>query len=171
MPPQTRSVRCMSMNFITIISCIVLIFFTGCASSFPAPNSLSEPDSKIISLLETGNYNEAMRQLPAEMKAWAEYTKDTGNSQEGAAGFIYPTTIGRIAATGDSDWGKIIDDPDIPYEYKTELIYEILETRLGKGAAWSPWHTDVVIVPRTNTIDSWEVVNQLLKQVISEQGN
>ncbi len=103
------------------------------------------------------------------MAEWAEYTRRTGSTSEGATGLLYSNTMGCIAGKGDADWGRILDDPDIPYRYKAELIFEICETRLGKGSAWSPWHTPVVIIPRNDNVDRWKDVNDLLKDVLRHQ--
>ncbi|MEM7168062.1 MAG: hypothetical protein AAF581_21610, partial [Planctomycetota bacterium] len=55
--------------------CSSLLFATaatGCTSS--PQGAVGEPSSSIRSLCEAGHYHEAMRQLPKEMDAWAEYT-------------------------------------------------------------------------------------------------
>lgn len=101
---------------------------------------------------EKVDYVEAMRSLVHEMAEWEAYTQRTGSTAEGAAGFAYSTTLGEVAGVGDAQWGAILDDPDIPYEYKTDLIFEILETRLGKGAVYIG-NEDNIIVPRWGPID------------------
>jgi hypothetical protein len=98
-------------------------------------------------LCASGKYHEAMRALPKVMQEWAEYTKRTGETVEGAAGYECGTTLTTIAEKGDGDWGKILDDPAIPYAYKVEMIFEILEARLGKGAVYVG-NRDNLIVPR-----------------------
>jgi len=98
------------------------------------------------------DYHQEMRRLPEEMKIWAEYTKRTGSTAEGAAAYGYARTMGEIAIKGDADWGKILDDPDIPYKYKTDMIFEILETRLGKGAIYLGDYENL-IVPRKAPAD------------------
>ena len=76
--------------------------------------------------------------------------------------------MSMIAGRDDADWGKILDDAEIPYVYKAELIFEIAEARLGNGSAWSPWYTDVVIVPRSGPVGSWKEVNGLLRKALRE---
>jgi hypothetical protein len=88
-----------------------------------------------------------MRALPTAMRQWDAYTKRTGETSEGAAGFEYSTTMFTIASKGDADWGRILDDPAIPYEYKVELLFEILEARLGKGSG-CVGRKETLIVPR-----------------------
>ena len=146
-----------------------VVLLAGCAALPDTADATAEPDSSARALCDAGKYHESMRALPKEMAAWEEYTKATGNTREGAAGFLYSTTMFAIAIRGDADWGRILDDPDIPYDYKTEMISEIVEARLGKGASWSPYHTDVVIIPRSQSVDSWKEVNELLEHVLSEQ--
>ena len=144
---------------------------TGCASAPRVAEGSREPDYSVRALCEAANYHEAMRRLPKAMVAWDEYTRRTGSTSEGAAGYLYSTTLFEIAARGDDAWGAILDDPDIPHDYKVEMIFEIAEARLGKGAAWSPYHTDVVILPRAYPAQSWSEVNVLLRRVLAEQGD
>ena len=59
---------------------------------------------------------------------------------------------GRIANFGDGDWGKILDDPAIPYRRKVNLVAYILETRLGKGAVYLG-NKQNYIVPINRAID------------------
>ena len=115
-------------------------------------SQLKQPETTMRALCEKGDYHTAMRELPKAMEQWTEYTKRTGNTAEGAAGFEYVTTMLAIAEKGDAHWGKILDDPEIPYKYKTEMIFEILETRLGKGAVYVEDKRNF-IVPRLGLID------------------
>ena len=108
-----------------------------------------------------------MRELPKTMAEWAEYTKRTGRTSEGAAGYLFVTTMFSIAEKGDAHWGKILDDPDIPYEYKTEMIFEILEARLGKGAVYVGNKRNL-IVPRSGPIDLEKEMINLPEQNGSE---
>lgn len=153
------------------VAALFMIVFAGCATVGSGPEASDQPESAVQALCDAGRYHEAMRRLPGEMAAWAEYTRRTGSTAEGAAGFLYATTMFRIAGKGDADWGKILDDPGIPYRYKTDLLFEIAEARLGKGAAWSPSHTRVVIIPRENAVNAWKEVTRLLKHVLSDQGD
>jgi hypothetical protein len=93
-----------------------------------------------------------MRELPKAMAEWTEYTKRTGRTAEGTAGYLYAVTMFTIAEKGDAHWGKILDDPEIPYVYKTEMVFEILEARLGKGAVYVANRRNLV-VPRMGLID------------------
>ncbi len=154
-------------NWALIILAVLLV---SCASLISADDHPKEPDSVIAGLLRAHKYHEAMRELPKEMDAWTAYTEKTGHTSEGAAGYIYSTTMFRIASDGDPDWGKILDDTEIPYHYKTKLIFEIVEARLGRGAVWAPRHISVVIIPQNNVVDSWDEVSQLLKHALSEPG-
>lgn len=149
---------------------LVAAALTGCTTVTPVSDGPSEPESPVRALCDNGKYHEAMRELPKAMAVWGEYTKRTGRTAEGAAGYLYATTMFTIASKGDTDWGKILDDPDIPYNYKTKMIFEIAEARLGKGASWSPYHTEVVIIPRSKQASSWKELNALLRKVLSEQG-
>jgi hypothetical protein len=45
-----------------------------------------------------------------------------------------------------------LDDADIPHEDKTEMIFEILEARLGKGSVYLA-NEETIIVPRKRRID------------------
>jgi hypothetical protein len=131
--------------------------------------SAEEPETIVRVLCEKGEYHKAMQALPKAMEDWAKYTEKTGRTAEGAAGYEYTTTMMAIARKGDADWGKILDDPNIPYRYKAEMIFEIAEARLGKGASWSPYHTEVIIIPRSKPAKSWKEINNLLQNVLSEQ--
>ncbi|GMU24442.1 MAG: hypothetical protein AMXMBFR13_45160 [Phycisphaerae bacterium] len=96
--------------------------------------NIQEPDSQVHELCERGQYRSAARALAQEMQEWAKYTEATGSTSEGAAGYLYATTMFTLASKGDKDWGKILDAPEIPYNLKLDMIFEILEARLGKGA-------------------------------------
>ena len=103
-------------------------------------------------LLDAGRYHAAMQRLPKEMGEWKRKTDETGKSFEGARGFLKAHTLMRVATNGDSHWGAILDDPDIPYIYKTELLHEILTYRLGKGSVYQG-NDDNLIVPRHEPIE------------------
>lgn len=141
---------------------------TGCATHQPMTGAPQQPESQIVELLRAHKYHEAMRALPAEMEAWANYTEQTGRTAEGAAGYLYTTTMFRVAAKGDSDWGAILDDSDIPYRYKTDMLFEIAEARLGRGSAWSS-DADFIIIPQTETMNSWDEINRMLREALGEQ--
>lgn len=112
----------------------------------------TEPSSPCLEFCKKGNYHAAMRALPRIMTEWAEFTRCTGNTCEGAAGYEYAVVMFTIAEKGDADWGQILDDPKIPYRYKVEMIFEILEARLGKGAIYVG-NSRNFIVPRLGCID------------------
>ncbi len=125
----------------------------GCAASGSEPTLVQPPASGLLrELCDKGDYHAAMRELPKVMAQWDEFTKRTGRTCEGIAGFLYVRTMPKIAEKGDLHWGKILDDPDIPYVYKTEMIFGILEARLGKGAVYLA-NKQNFIVPRFRPID------------------
>ncbi len=142
----------MRKNLFFISVFVVLILPVGCATVTSVSGVPREPESTVRMLCERGEYHAAMRELPKAMAEWEDYTKRTGRTGEGTAGFLYWTTMFATAQKGDAHWGKILDDPEIPYEYKTELIFEILEARLGKGAVYVGNKSNF-IVPRTGPID------------------
>jgi|GEM_PF-3641177 len=156
------------MNKCIPVFCLLIL--AGCTATDRVPGASGEPESTVRFLCDSERYHEAMRELPAAMKAWDEYTAHTGRTAEGAPGYLYASTMSAIVRKGDRDWGAILDDPDIPYSYKTEMIFEIAEARLGKGASWSSSHTEVIVIPRSERAGSWEEVNKLLRQVLKEQG-
>lgn len=124
----------------------------GCSTATQMTDVPAQPETPVRALCEAGKYHEAMRALPVAMRQWEEHAKRTGVTAEGAAGYEYSTTLFTIAEKGDSDWGRILDDPTIPYEYKVEMIFEILEARLGKGAVYVG-NKDNLIVPRKRPAD------------------
>ena len=132
------------MKFLIVVS--VCLAITGCSTLRGSSDAQAQPESGVCELCAAGKYHAAMRALPEAMRYWEEYTKRTGETAEGAAGFEYGTVMFKTAQKGDADWGKILDDPDIPYEYKTWMVFEILEARLGK---WSVYfgNEDNLIVP------------------------
>jgi hypothetical protein len=139
------------MKTLTAIwACVACV---GCAGLSPqTTNAPVQPESPVLQLCAGGKYHAAMRALPPAMRQWEEYTKRTGETAEGAAGYEYTRTMFTIAGKGDADWGRILDDPAIPYEYKVEMIFEILEARLGKGAVYVG-NKDNLIVPRKRPAD------------------
>jgi hypothetical protein len=131
---------------------LLTVVIAGCATVPPLAKSPQEPVSPVRGLCDRGKYLDAMRALPKAMTEWSKYTEKTARTAEGAAGFEYSTTLSAIANKGDSQWGAILDDPNIPYEYKTAMIFEILETRLGKGSVYVGNKSNL-IVPRARRID------------------
>ena len=160
----------MRVNWMTMTMGLGILLGVGCVSLPDEPEGAAiEPDVKSTDLCKVGKYHEAMRELPKEMAAWAEYTRRTGNTSEGAAGLLHYHTMSAVASMGDKDWGKILDDPKIPFEYKTDLIFEIVEARLGKGAIFSSYKTDMIYLPRTGVENSWdEVFKRLRKEIEAE---
>ena len=151
--------------------CAAILLLGGCSTMVDPAGAPSWPASSVGALCAAGRFHEAMKVLPTEMAAWAEYTKRTGSTAEGTAGYLYATTMAQIANKGDVDWGRILDDPDIPYDYKTAMIFEVAEARLGKGASWSPERGGVAIIPRSGRADSWEDIYSLLREVLREPGD
>ncbi len=153
------------MNMLRALFPVLLItLLAGCAT-VPAVSIPQEPVSSVRELCEKGAYHAAMRELPKAMAEWTEYTKRTGRTAEGAAGYLYAVTMFTIAEKGDAHWGKILDDPEIPYVYKTEMVFEILEARLGKGAVYVANRRNLV-VPRMGLID---LDKEMIK--LSEEGS
>jgi hypothetical protein len=76
-----------------------------------------------------------------------------------------------IATKGDADWGGILDDAPIPFDYKVDMICEIVNARLGETSAGSPCHSDIVMIPRSPTVHSSSEVIDLLRQMVSQQGS
>ena len=102
--------------------------------------------------LEKKEFHAAMRSLPEAMAEAERKASRTGHSVNVHSGSIDAHTFEEVAFRGDQDWGRILDDPEIPYEYKTAMVFEILELRLGKGAVYSGNHSNF-IVPRFGPID------------------
>ena len=146
----------------SLMLCLVLIM--GCATPRPSgwptvanseealEQALSDVDENIRNCLDAHDYHGAIRLLPREATIWGKLMKKTGKSYEGAHGFLHGLVMGHTAAYGDSQWGKIIDDSEIPYRYKTLLISSVLEERLGKGSVY--WgNKDNLIVPLLRRLD------------------
>ncbi|MBN2686348.1 MAG: hypothetical protein JXR40_13790 [Pontiellaceae bacterium] len=134
------------------ITITVIAACASCATLPPTTEDPAQPETPMRDLCEDGKYHAALRALPRAMRQWEEYTKRTSETAEGAAGYEYATTMFTIAEMGDADWGRILDDSAIPYEYKVDLIFEILEARLGKGAVYVG-NKDNLIVPRKRPAD------------------
>jgi hypothetical protein len=145
----------MSITIKSICAASALIVLAGGVASQSAGSSrdaIAEPETSTRSFLDRGDYHGALKILPKVMEQWAEYTGITGRTAEGAAAFEHAHTFSRIASEGDAYWGTMLDDPEIPYEYKTKMIFSILEERLGKGAVYRAGE-DNLIVPRKGRID------------------
>jgi len=93
-----------------------------------------------------------MRLLSDAMNRWDKYVERTGQTHGGAQGFVYHNFMGHLVNEGDAQWGAILEDPDIPYVYKTEMISDILEARLGKGSVYRG-NEENLIVPRHRRIN------------------
>jgi hypothetical protein len=52
---------------------------------------------------------------------------------EGLAGLTEDRILEEIATKGENQWGKILGDSVIPYDYKLKVIVRVLECNLGKG--------------------------------------
>ncbi len=102
--------------------------------------------------LEKEEYHAAMRSLPRAMAEAESEARRTGHGVNVHSGSIDAHTFYEVAFRGEQDWGKILDDPGIPYAYKTEMIFEILEIKLGKGAVYVGNHRNF-IVPRSGPIN------------------
>jgi hypothetical protein len=134
----------MNMKMLRALFPVVLVtLLAGCAT-VPAVSVPQEPVSSVRELCEKGEYHA---------------------TAEGTAGYLYALTMFTIAEKGDAHWGKILDDPDIPYVYKTEMVFEILEARLGEGAVYVANRRNL-IVPRMGVID---LDKEMIK--LSEEGS
>ena len=119
-----------------------------------------DDDGEVRRLLAEDRYHEALRQLPAALAEWHELELEAGHSFEGAAGYLYSTALLQTAVRGDRDWGVILDDPAIPYHYKSDLVFEILENRLGKGSVYSA-SRDLFVIPRSGPVNLATDMNTL----------
>jgi hypothetical protein len=132
---------------------LVLAAASGCQTVVPkqkeAPWGIS---GRTRDLAEKGQFHAAMRLLPDAMRQWDEHIERTGETHEGAHGFLYHHVMGLLVQNGDAQWGGILDDPEIPYVYKTEMVFEILEARLGKGSVYLG-NKETIIVPRKRRVD------------------
>ena len=134
----------------------LLTYSTGCHQATQlnegAAQVREDYDDLVRNLLDEGRFHEALRRLPQAEAQWSEEMQRAGHSFEGASAYLYSSVMFTIAAAGDSDWGKILDDPDIRYDYKTDLLFEILEERLGKGAVYAG-NDENYVVPASGPID------------------
>ena len=124
----------------------VCILFAGCRT-LPV-----DAFHQVHRHLEKKEYHAAMRSLPKAMAEAEREARRTGHSVNVHSGSIDAHTFYEVAFRGDQDWGRILDDPEIPHGYKTAMVFEILELRLGKGAVYSGNHSNF-IVPRSGPID------------------
>ncbi|MBS3763251.1 MAG: hypothetical protein KGZ25_08120 [Planctomycetes bacterium] len=151
-----------------VANSVLLCFLAGCVSYFPETHDPELLGSRVAHHCKQARYHQAMVELQPAMIAWEKYTERTGRTLEGAAGYLYATTMFNIAEKGDKDWGAILDDPQIPYSYKVNMLFEIAEMRLGKGAAWFPCGSGIVIIPASGRLKSWTEVNEQLKKYIKK---
>jgi len=101
---------------------------------------------------ERGEFHAAMQLLPADLRKWDECVANTGSSHEGARSFLKFHVIDLVSTKGDAEWGAILDDANIPYGNKTEMVFEILEARLGKGSVYLA-NEETIVIPRKHRID------------------
>ncbi len=142
-----QNISFMHCDLLQFIVALLILTAVGCT-----PNIQQKSPVYTHDLLEQGRYLEAIQLLPQRMNEWHIREKEIGHSFEGAAGFEYHKVMQMIAEKGARDWGRILEDPEIPYEYKTDLIFEILESKLGKGAIYLG-NSNNWIVPRYAPID------------------
>ena len=77
--------------------------------------ALAEVDENIRGCMNARDYRGAIRLLPQEAAVWDKLIEKTGKDYEGAQGFLHGLVMGHTAVQGDSQWGEILDDPEIPY--------------------------------------------------------
>src|SRR4029078_2464374 len=90
--------------FMILLGCC----FAGCSAAqrpneAVLPKGAAQPDeSHLRQLLDQHRYHDALSELPHLMESWAAYTRRTGETAEGAAGFIYHYTLDRVTSSGDA---------------------------------------------------------------------
>jgi hypothetical protein len=105
------------------------------ASCGAAPDT-RDSHEKVRALLEEGDYHGAMKLLPEAMAESEREAAASGHSVAVMSGSLDAHVLQSIAESGDAHWGRILDDPDIPHHYKTGLLFDIIESRLGKGSVY-----------------------------------
>jgi hypothetical protein len=116
-----------------------------------------EIDRQTRQQLEAGRFHAAMRLLPDADRQWQAYTARTGRTEEGAGTLLHSRVMAAVAKTGDAEWGLILDDRTIPHRYKTEMLFEIVESRLGKGSVYLA-NTQTIVIPRNSPIDLRQMI-------------
>ena len=137
------------MRRIAIFLPLFILTISGCSG---VHSRVKRADDQYTDHLAKGRYHLAMLELHTHMLVAEEESKRTGHSVAVHEGGAYANTLLTIASIGDAYWGQILDDPDIPYSYKIDLVFEILEFRLGKGAIYAG-NSQNYIVPRKRRID------------------
>jgi hypothetical protein len=99
-------------------------------------------------LAENGEFHSALRSLTEDLTKWDRCIATSGNTNEGARSFLRTRVLDLVSRNGDAEWGAILDDAQIPYRVKTDMLFEILEDRLGKGAVYLG-NEENIIVPRS----------------------
>lgn len=138
----------------------------GCSTG----SHIYDPHSAVRALLAKGDYHGALILLPEAMAESRREAAATGHSFAVMSGSLDAHTLQSIAARGDIHWGRILDDPDIPHHYKTGLLFEIVETRLGKGSVYAP-DNDHFVVPVSGPVDLdelWERLGSETKDVAQD---
>ena len=103
-------------------------------------------------LAEKGEFYASIRSLPDDIAKWDRCIAVTGRSFEGSRGYLRSHVLDLVSLNGDAEWGKIWDDPKIAYRMKTDILFEILEARLGKGSVFLG-NDETIIVPRNRPIN------------------
>ena len=129
---------------------VVIVLAAGCGSTVLVPGQ--DPGPAVHALLTRGDYHAAMRLLPAAMAEYEREARRRGHSVAVISGSLGVHTLYFIAEKGDAHWGSILDDPDISYPYKTGLLFNIIEARLGKGAVYVG-DADHYVVPTSGPVD------------------
>jgi hypothetical protein len=101
---------------------------------------------------EKRQFQPAMRALSEDLAKWDRCIASTRNNFEGARELLRARVLDLVSQNGDAQWGAILDDARIPYRIKTDMLFEILEHRLGKGAVYLA-NEETIIVPRNRPVD------------------
>jgi hypothetical protein len=135
---------------------VSLLLLAGCGSAVLVPER--DLGSEVRARLVEGDYRAALRLLPAAMAECEREADRTGHSVAVLSGSLDAFVLQTIAVEGEADWGAILDDPGIPHRYKTGLLFEIIESRLGKGSVYAEGE-DRYVVPVESPVDldeHWE---------------
>ena len=123
-----------------LLSGLVIVVTVSCLwiSDGGVSDGGMRPSEQINHLIESGRYWEAIRLWPA---AEAEWAQDAPKGD--AAGWLLHYLFINVSGVGDSQWGKILDDPEIDMDTKLFLIKWIVEIRLNVAVFVDP-ETDVM---------------------------
>jgi hypothetical protein len=115
---------------------ILLAFYLLTTSCNKASNVTSDPKTEIKELIDKKCFYQALKAMPEAMLYFDKEQKEISFGVKDLPNLNNSNIFSLIANAGEKDWGKILDDPDIPYEQKTNLLYEIIKCKLGKGSIY-----------------------------------